>query len=425
MSLEKILGDKASSIIPNDYSKFLVNRLRWLENFPSKHSSENNHRVAEVAAQLAVYSRLGLQSKRSRACEKELSKLIVRQFAGDGLNKEQSFGYHLFTLDLVATAKILVPGLWLSDDAVARLQKAHQTTLDIYAFCGFWPSANDSDEAQLLGCLETSNKPAFELFSAVFGGIEGAIDDSSVLHLNESGFLFAKDEQAGNSLVLMVDHGPLGLGPLFAHAHADLQAIWLWSNREPILVEAGTYTYHASEEFRRRLQGSISHNSVSVNTKSIAEPAGPFLWEKSHLPDKAKLNFYNKQEKLFIEMSCHLPLKHLKMGPATWHRDLEFGGGLLSVSDWLVSSSDHTLGSQFIFGEALATEFEDERMVNLIDGDLVLEITTNGRFERIIDFPISPRYSHLSQGKKLAISANNEQNRLITSTIRVRRKAWK
>jgi hypothetical protein len=137
LSIEKILGLEAGSIFPDTYLRSLQIRLRWLMRLPSKYSSENNHRVAEVAAQIAIASRLRVGRNFQKKCEDELSLLIVKQFWSDGFNKEQSFGYHLFTLDLIASAKILVPDLVFSEEAINRLKIANQVTSDIYNFCKF------------------------------------------------------------------------------------------------------------------------------------------------------------------------------------------------------------------------------------------------------------------------------------------------
>lgn len=421
LSIEKIVGNQAVSIFPSNYLESLSTRLRWLERLPSKYSSENNHRVAEVAAQIAIYSRLEIERKLQQKCEVELSRLILNQFWSDGFNKEQSFGYHLFTLDLVATAKVLVPSLSFSEEAFKRLQLASQVTSDVYSFCNFWPSANDSDEAQLLGVIETAGDPPFQLFSSVFGQAKSAQKGTQSLHLKDAGYFFAKSSLADLSLVLMVDHGELGLAPLYAHAHADIQSIWLWADRYPVLVEAGTFTYHSSEEFRKLLQGSLAHSSISIEGSSIVEPLGPFLWNKNQLPHSAKFEYTESENNFNIIMSCQLPLEHLEFGPALWKRQILLEGSQITIVDELVGNEKYHLGTHLILDCKFDTHSQHEMQTRLVSQSVIVDISNDGLAHSIEEFSISPRYSHLASGLKFAGSSSGKNSSSLRTSIRIRR----
>lgn len=423
LSIEKIVGNQAVSIFPSNYLESLSTRLRWLERLPSKYSSENNHRVAEVAAQIAIYSRLEIERKLQQKCEVELSRLILNQFWSDGFNKEQSFGYHLFTLDLIATAKVLVPSLSFSEEAFIRLQLASQVTSDVYSFCNFWPSANDSDEAQLLGVIETAGDPPFQLFSSVFGQAKSAQERTQSLHLKDAGYFFAKSSLADLSLVLMVDHGELGLAPLYAHAHVDTQSIWLWANGEPILVEAGTFTYHSSEEFRRLLQGSLAHNSISLNERSIFEPLGPFLWNKRQFPHSTKFEYSQLEDTCNISMSCELPLEHLDFGSVIWKRQIDFAGTEINISDELEGNDNYSLGAHLIFSSKFANSPVSALQTRLETQSLLVEISNEGVSHSIEDFFTSPRYSHLETGLKFKAIGRGDQGVSLQTRIKIRRKS--
>jgi len=423
LSIEKILGLEAGSIFPDTYLRSLQIRLRWLKRLPSKYSSENNHRVAEVAAQIAIASRLGIKGGFQKKYEDELSLLIVKQFWSDGFNKEQSFGYHLFTLDLIASAKVLVPELVFSEEATNRLQLANQVTWDIYHFCKFWPSANDSDEAQLLGAVESFGEPPFQLFSSVFGDVKRQLGRDNFLHLVAAGYFFTKSSDHGLSVVLMVDHGELGLAPLYAHAHADAQSIWLWANGEPILVEAGTFTYHSSEEFRRLLQGSLAHNSIAINGRSVVEPLGPFLWREKNFPQSTTFDYVQAVNTCQITMSCQLPLEHLGLGPALWKREIRLTGTEITISDELQGGYKYSLESHLIFDSKFENSTAGDLQTRLEKQSLLVEISNEGGSHSIEDFFTSPRYSHLETGLKFRAVGRGEQGSSLRTRIRIRRKS--
>jgi hypothetical protein len=420
LAIEKIVGKQASTIFPNNYLDALGTRLRWLERLPSKYSSENNHRVAEIAAQIAIYSRLGIKRNLKQTCEIELSTLIINQFWADGFNKEQSFGYHLFTLDLIATTKVLVPELCLSDEAVQRLELANQVTQDIYSLCDFWPSANDSDEAQLLGAIESSEVPPFTLFSVAFGPPKATTAKTSILHLNHAGYFFAKKYVDGLPIVLMVDHGDMGLAPLYAHAHADTQSIWLWVDGKPVLIEAGTHTYHSSEETRRLLQGSLAHNSISIEGRSIVEPLGPFLWSKRNLPRSTKFEYSQEGNGLKIHLSCALPLRHLGSGSVIWSREIVFTGAELSVIDELLNNKHYAFDSHFIFDSSFEESSINDSHTRLESDSVIVDINNDGDAPLVQKFSYSPRYSHLSSGLKF----NRRFKVANTSSKKTRMKIW-
>jgi hypothetical protein len=63
------------------------------------------------------------------------------------------------------------------------------------------------------------------------------------------------------------------------HAHADALSITLRLNGRPLLIDPGTSTYTMDGKLRDQLRSSISHNTLSLHGRSIAEPSGPFHWK--------------------------------------------------------------------------------------------------------------------------------------------------
>jgi hypothetical protein len=422
LSIEKILGEKGGEILPTSYFRALSNRLRWLEFLPSKHSSENNHRVAEVVAMICLYERLGHTSKRIQKRLRELSDLVQKQFGEDGFNKEQSFDYHLFTLDLLSTGKILSANLALSQKAEEKLKAAQTATRDIFEFCGFWPSANDSDEAKLLGSLEEKNLPPFRLYERAFGPIGRKPEIKSHLHLKEAGFFFTKSIVKDVELVLLVDHGEIGLAPLFAHAHADIQAFWLWANQVPILIESGTFSYHASPSMRQNLQSSTSHNSISINGWSTIEPAGPFVWHERDLPRETEFSHTKQGDLVSISLACLLPLRDLNLGPCLWKRKIELQGLVIRISDQLGGSKDFRLAEHFVFSSALKPEPTNLSQLRLTESDILVDVSSEGRMFLSSTY-VAPFYSHLENALALKIVPRDSDVKKLETVIEIRRKA--
>jgi len=415
MVIEKLLGNHAAKIMPNEYLRALENRLRWLSCLPSKHSSENNHRIAEVVASICIIERLNIGRAKGTNLQTELKQLIQSQFGADGFNREQSFDYHIFTLDLIATAEILCTDLAIDANEAAVLKLGASLAFEVYGYCGFWPSANDSDEARILGVLERKGSPPLKLFERAFGEPHPQNKRLDSIHLESAGYFFWKWKSGELEIVLMVDHGKMGLAPLYAHAHADLQAVWLWVDKTPILIEAGTYSYHSSPEQRKYLQGSLSHNSISINELSIVEPAGPFVWHEEDLPTSSTFSYKVEDDSLSIHMSCSLPLKHQSFGAATWSRNIVAASNCLTIRDKLTGNSNLSLAAHWIIAPDLSPLPSGLGDLRLRSEAVMIRISSDENIS-ISKTRVSPRYSQISETLAVAIKPkSNPIQRVDTS----------
>ncbi len=74
---------------------------------------------------------------------------------------------------------------------------------------------------------------------------------------------------------LFIDAGPQGV---FAggHGHADALSIQLITDGRRILIDPGTFCYPCPE--RNRFRGTAAHNTLQIDGRDQANPAGPFGW---------------------------------------------------------------------------------------------------------------------------------------------------
>jgi uncharacterized heparinase superfamily protein len=76
----------------------------------------------------------------------------------------------------------------------------------------------------------------------------------------------------------VLDHGPLGYRSIAAHGHADANAIILAVDGVPVLIDPGTYMYHAHDDWRTWFRGTRAHNTVCVAGEDQSQIIGPFMW---------------------------------------------------------------------------------------------------------------------------------------------------
>jgi len=92
--------------------------------------------------------------------------------------------------------------------------------------------------------------------------------------LADTGYIVIRDNAGGHAVLDAGIHGYMNGG----HAHADALALTLRLGNRPFLVDPGTSTYTMNPRLRDRMRSSMNHNTVVVDGRSQAIPAGPFHW---------------------------------------------------------------------------------------------------------------------------------------------------
>jgi hypothetical protein len=62
------------------------------------------------------------------------------------------------------------------------------------------------------------------------------------------------------------------------HSHSDVLSLVVRVGEREVLIDPGTYTYVADPVERDRFRGSAAHNTVRIDGRDQAIPAGPFRW---------------------------------------------------------------------------------------------------------------------------------------------------
>ena len=89
----------------------------------------------------------------------------------------------------------------------------------------------------------------------------------------DSGALFL---QCGD-FSLQMDAGPFGWAGA-GHSHADTLSLVVWWQGEELLVDPGAFTYIGDPAQRNWFRGTAAHNTICIDGRDQATPAGPFRW---------------------------------------------------------------------------------------------------------------------------------------------------
>lgn len=297
--------------------KFLYLHGRHIEKYLSTYYSPNTHLTGEA---LGLYY-LGTQLpffKRAEHWRKTGEEILFaeldRQILSDGVYFEQATWYQRYTADFYTHFLILktladdVTSAKMQEKLAGKLQKILDFLMYITRPDGTTPLIGDDDGGRLLplnrarpddfrGSLSTgavlfergdykfvAGKLAEETLWLL--GLEGVLafetmrankPEKNSAEFEESGYYAMRDGWAETDNYLLVDGGDLGK-LRGGHAHADSLAINLSAGGRTILTDAGTYTYHESEEERDYFRSSQAHNTLTIDEESSSLPDGKFSW---------------------------------------------------------------------------------------------------------------------------------------------------
>jgi hypothetical protein len=271
----------------------------WCRDHLSLGSSANNHLLAEYMAMAVmggVWPSLRGAGRLAREGRAGLERQVLAQFHRDGVNAEQAFGYLPFIWELVLLGlrAAEVAGHEPSAKVRERLAASLEFARVIRGADGRAPQVGDEDDGRVL--LATLESPRLDLVGNALAAWLGAdaLTEASQAYARVLGLTPARVRAATEGrhdfpeggwtiwreagLRVTFDHGPLGLGPLAGHGHADALAITIARGPDELVVDPGTLAYHEDEAARNESRGTPAHATVSFGDASQSEMLGPFLW---------------------------------------------------------------------------------------------------------------------------------------------------
>lgn len=291
-----------------DVVRALVRCGRHVFRCLSLHSSANNHLIVESSV-LVVLGLVLRELPEARSwLDKGTSILeeeVLRQVYPDGVDAEQAFHYHVFALEALLTVMTL-PGFNLSEAGTQRVIKMLDFLSSITTEKGEVVAIGDSDDGRVLrvpadqtealallsiGAVvydEPRWRRADQKFCTFCGCLLGKEGRELFLSLpvNDPTAHRALDFPDGGYTVFrgptgelsVFDYGPLGLGTLAAHGHADALALTLHVQGRAVLDDPGTYLYNGDPTARNYFRSTRSHNTITVDGADQSEQLGTFLW---------------------------------------------------------------------------------------------------------------------------------------------------
>jgi hypothetical protein len=262
----------------------VLQHVDWLTRFPSKYSSANNHRVAELGGLLLAAAKHPSVARRLnvRALLAELNTVAAAQFFADGVGAEQSSSYAAFTLEWLAiTAHVAATAGWpISAELTSTMTRAANALRDFTDVNGNLVRYGDDDEGRVLTAAVPPEQFSAGVMTLLPSNVATSPPSQGVRSFPQSGYVVARTIEDEHEALWVFDHGPLGFGEIAAHGHADALSVWLHYGGKPVFVDAGTYLYHSGGPWRDYFRGTSAHNTVTFAGLPSSVTAGNFNWRR-------------------------------------------------------------------------------------------------------------------------------------------------
>lgn len=287
---------------------------RHIEQNLSTYFAPNTHITGEAFGLFAVGA--AIPEFRDAARWRSLGASLLeseakKQFYQDGMHRELSSGYHLYSSDFYLQTVLISreSGFRIPPRIEDTAQRAAHRLAELIPESLIIPAFNDCDGGQVLRLVPNALDagPALMAAEAMFPS-ESFLDQEQVLR----GYplLMASPEETSHSqlrrkrITMAVDRD---LQPVYdsgiashrtnagdfllfrasdfgyhdrPHSHDAGLGIILELGRTPIFVDSGVGSYTQSESCRNRFRGATGKNTILVNGNGPSVPDGWFSWQK-------------------------------------------------------------------------------------------------------------------------------------------------
>ncbi|HEY1497123.1 MAG TPA: alginate lyase family protein [Candidatus Solibacter sp.] len=302
--LWRMAGDEMPGPLRARFLTELYRQGRFLELNLSVYFSPNTHLLGEAVALHALgvlFPEFPHAARWAESGGRVVEEQMRRQVREDGSHFEQSVYYHVYALDFFLLYRLLAKPPAAYEERLVRMAEYLDALIGP---CGVLPPIGDDDGGRLFhpyGERLCFGRATMATCSVIFHRPEWLRDPedlavqaawwlgaSAITAAPASGEL-PRDSKlfAGAGMAVMtagdvhivVKAGLFGEGS-GGHSHSDVLSLTVRKAGRDILIDPGTFTYVADPVERDRFRGTAAHNTVRIDGRDQAIPAGPFRWHE-------------------------------------------------------------------------------------------------------------------------------------------------
>lgn len=340
----------------------------WIEKNLSLYSSLGNHTVCEAMGLVFAGALFGDSDSGKRWLQKGIELLdqeLPHQILADGGPAEQAFGYHRFVLDVyrLAVNFLEANGLKRCNEIKERLLLGEAFLASFEVQGAAVPAFGDYDDGYAVAPGLFPSRPT--VIKQYF--------ISKTFH--QSGYTIVRTESGAQ---LTLDHGPLGLAPLYNHGHADALSVTLSVCGVPFLTDGGTYRYNGDPVYRRYFKSTRAHSTVTIDNLDQAVQMTGFVWGE---PFTGTLTRRQEQGGQPAIQADHNGYERLA-GQVRHKRAISWSGARqIIISDTFSGTGRHRFELNFHFHPDVTLIRDDQGWLAQRDGYQLHFALLNGQFQ--------------------------------------------
>jgi hypothetical protein len=407
---------------------------RHLERYLSTYFSANTHLLGEGVALFFLGTLCGDLSGAERWKARGWQIILQqarRQVNPDGLHFERSVYYHVYALDLLLHAALLATtnGQSLPKELEQTLERMLNALFHL-SLTGSAPRLGDDDGGRV---FDPGRNRAAHLLDPLAAGailfnrgdfkqLAGGLREETIWLLGQNGVevwdhlevqrttaTSAAFESAGVYVLPVGGHqvvinGAPSVPQSYGHAHADALSLCLQSDGEHFLIDSGTGEYVGPGSVRDLFRSTAMHNTLRVDGKDQAEPAGPFSWER---PARASAEQWIAGESFSLFVGSHDGYQRLQSPVEHRRWVLALKPGICLVRDLAKGKGEHRLDISWHLSPELQPQQANLfRAKELAQGLAILPVEEHGWTEEIRTNLWSPVYGQQLKTTVLNFGAN-------------------
>lgn len=294
--LYQLAGGQMSEALRSRFFTELYRHGRYLELNLSIYFSPNTHLLGEAVALHALGVMFPGWPRSHHWAEtgaRIVQQQLDRQVRPDGSHFEQSAYYHVYALDFFLLHYRLAGR---PEKQKAPLLRMAEYLAAVMGRSGILPLIGDDDGGRLLHPYgdrmrfgRTTLATCSELVGRSASPASRLFADAGVAVM------------AAGDIHIVIKAGPFGEGS-GGHSHSDVLSLVARLGDREILIDPGTYTYVADPAERDRFRGAAAHNTIRIDGRDQAIPAGPFRWREKPAVDIRQWASCIRRD--FLDASC-------------------------------------------------------------------------------------------------------------------------
>ena len=268
--LHQLAGDQMPKALRGRFFTELYRHGRHLELNLSVYFSPNTHLLGEAVALHVLgvmFPGFPRATRWAQTGARIVEEQLGRQVRADGSHFEQSAYYHLYALDLFLLHYLLAGR---PQKQTAPLIRMAEYLAALMGPSGLLPLIGDDDGGRLFHPYGDR----LQFGRATLASLGQAVSPASRLFADAGVAVM----MAGAAHIV-VKAGPFGEGS-GGHSHSDVLSLVARLGDREVLIDPGTYTYVADPAERNHFRGSAAHNTIRIDGRDQAIPAGPFRWNE-------------------------------------------------------------------------------------------------------------------------------------------------